>query len=1037
MRTVSDATNATWLAGDAIGSNRAMVRATIVHLQNLLVPMNNLAGDIYSSVVFGQHDQPVELPNIKSCSWVRAIGQDTATLTMVLYNQAPLPIGDSPESGDDFERSGYYTPARGTGTGSSRWGYSTNPWQARIVPDEIVRTYEGYGFDAEVSPEKDTNLYPSGVWRIDDVDFNTDFTITITARDISSVLVDQILFPPIVPRPQYPLRYTAYHLVDNPPVESGSVTWVNPGYSTDSGRPYVGEGGTVYGHHGSDAFDSSDATYWLSIGNARPDQGYSFEYVEGTLPNVKCGAVKVKIWGGPYTMYVSVFSNGKWQGAQTIPYDPHNPVSAPNGSDIAFVVTQHVNYETEVTVSLPKVYDKVTRVRVTFTNLYNSQIGEYHYRAGVRHFQASVGQVVMTSGGTHTEGNYGDFCLDDASEILTKRGWLTQAQLEVGDEALAQDPETGVASWQVIESVYRKHRKRKMLEMSSRNHSSVTTHNHRWLVTDQKGERKWRTTETLRTGQYIPTCAPVDLPIVAKYDDALVRLVAWIYTEGWSLKSGGWGIAQSLVVNPAKVDAIRRDLVSLYGDSGPMRRSRRSALVGEPLWQESVLRDLAVFKLSKFADDGLADVLPDKVPSTEFLVNLTQAQLDDFIEVSVDADGWRKGTQRFFGQKSKARVDAFVMACSLAGLATSVVKGHGQGRYESNEYHTVAILRRKNVVTNALKVQEVDYEGVVWCPTLKHHNFLARRNGQVFFTGNTDIVKKLLAWGGFYWPNDSSLAIQTDADGTTVTIMPPSDDSVLGKGRVWGDFLQTGTSLTAVDPDNPSESVALTMDVNIWDQQPIMDGITYIKNLIGFLFFIDDTGGAIWRLPNIWSIGNWIGDTASDAERTSTVIDIDETQVILQLNAKLSSRNVREYVYIGNVTGKLGAISAGFNPNPTGLRRVAGWTDQGFGKTDECQIMADLIALRMYFQYRTDQLKIAGNPAIQMDDQVRIYERLSNETFIHYVSGITMSFDLESGEYTYTLATYWLGDAAFTDWAFKPTDFSDATQAFLTEVGVI
>ena len=711
MRTVTATTAQTWQSGDYVGdAGRAMVRATIAHLQNLLVPYGS-SGGVYSSVVFGQHDRPVELPNIKSVQWKRAIDSDTATLTMVLYNQAPLPIGEAPEQSGDFERAGWYTPTRGTGQSPTRWGYATNDWQARIVPDAIIKTYEGYGFDKTVAPEDDPNLYLSGVWRVDDVDFKTDQTITITARDIGSVLIDQILFPPIVPKAIYPLRYTAYHQVANPQVPSGSVSWQNPVYSTDSGVPYVGVGGTVYGHHGSDAFDNDDQTYWLSIGNARPDQGYSYEYVEGSLNNVTCGGIKVKVWGGPYTMYVSVKSGGVWQGVQKIPYDPNNPVSAPNGADIMFVSMTTIDFEQELTINFTTPYSNVTAVRVTFTDLYNSRVGTYPYRAGVRHFQASVGAITMVDGGTHTEGNYGDY---------------------------------------------------------------------------------------------------------------------------------------------------------------------------------------------------------------------------------------------------------------------------------------------------------------------------------------TDIVKQLLAWGGFYWPNDSQLSIQTESDGDVDVTLPASDDTFIGKGRVWGDFLESGTYAAAVDPNNPNVTNPLTLGIEIWDKKPILDGINYIRDLLGFIFFIDDTGAAVWRLPNIYSLGNWIGDGASNASRTTTIQDIDEQQVLIELNAKLSGRTTREAVFVGNLTGKYGAISTGFlapTQQPTGLRRVAGWTDQNFGSDDECQIMSDLIALRMYFQYRTDQLTISGYPGIQIDDQVRIWERTSNETFVHYVKSIDMSWDLETGKYTYTLGTYWLGASAFDDWAFKPSDFSQPTQNYLHSLG--
>jgi hypothetical protein len=46
---------------------------------------------------------------------------------------------------------------------------------------------------------------------------------------------------------------------------------------------------------------------------------------------------------------------------------------------------------------------------------------------------------------------------------------------------------------------------------------------------------------------------------------------------------------------------------------------------------------------------------------------------------------------------------------------------------------------------------------------------------------------------------------------------------------------------------------------------------------------------------------------------------------------------------------------------------------------------------------------IPANPAIQIDDQVRIFERVTDETFFHYVTGITSAYDAETGKGEYTL----------------------------------
>ena len=399
MRTTTSATQAQWLSGDYVGTNRPIVRATI---QRLNVTLLTYAKQTYSSVPFGQASQPLELPNIKEVKWKRSVDGDVASMDMILYNTEPLPLGESPQNGD-LDQPGFYSPLRGTTAHSDRWDRGTNGWQDWIVPDRIIRTYEGYGFDPHVTPEVDAHLYPSGVWRIDDVTFTADGLITIACRDIGSVLLDQILFPPVVPFAYYPVWFEHFHRVANPPTTDAASGWVNPSYDSNSNVPWVGNGTPVHGHVPGDAFDSSNNTFWLSIGNAVPDAGYSFEWIQGKFSSRLIAGGQVRAWGGPYTCYVSVYANGRWQGNHTVPYDPHNPASAPNGANIRFVSSFHLPREGNVSFALPREYSGVTKMRLTFTNLFNSGIGPYKYRAGVRSFKACSSVSHTEPGGYHDE----------------------------------------------------------------------------------------------------------------------------------------------------------------------------------------------------------------------------------------------------------------------------------------------------------------------------------------------------------------------------------------------------------------------------------------------------------------------------------------------------------------------------------------------------------------------------------------------------------------------------------------------------------
>jgi hypothetical protein len=293
----------------------------------------------------------------------------------------------------------------------------------------------------------------------------------------------------------------------------------------------------------------------------------------------------------------------------------------------------------------------------------------------------------------------------------------------------------------------------------------------------------------------------------------------------------------------------------------------------------------------------------------------------------------------------------------------------------------------------------------------------------------TDIVKWFCAWAGFWWPQSGSGLAWTKYVGsdTRHVLAPASEDPALQKGRVWGDFMQTGT--TGV----------LRLPVETFDKAPLMDGVNAIREIIGFDFWIDETGAVVWRLPNIYKKGSYLMPAPGGTRdtRTEDVVVLDERETITDLTVTLASTNVRERIFVANIGGNFGYTVQGYNPYPSGMRRVAGWTDQGFESQKECRRMAEMIAIRQAVTYRQGTITIAANPAIQIDDQVRIYERQTGEGYLHRVTGISAEFDNEEGTFTYTLQTHWLGDEPFTKWAFTDTDLSDVTHAYLVELGAI
>jgi hypothetical protein len=133
--------------------------------------------------------------------------------------------------------------------------------------------------------------------------------------------------------------------------------------------------------------------------------------------------------------------------------------------------------------------------------------------------------------------------MDERTEVFTVRGWVGGEQIREGDLVRSINPDTGLAEWQPVESVYRRYGHSPMIHMSNAVHDSVTTPDHRWLVnrrdSQENWSRVWATTVKLNSTCRIPRAAiSGDAPTDAKYGDAFVELVAWWFTEG-SYRSNG------------------------------------------------------------------------------------------------------------------------------------------------------------------------------------------------------------------------------------------------------------------------------------------------------------------------------------------------------------------------------------------------------------------------------------------------------------------------------------------------------------------
>lgn len=888
-----------------------------------------------------------EIPNLQTIQIERSIDQDAATCVIRILNQNMSIVGTPPTNEEEFGNPGYYTFSRGSSSeATSRWGHVPNTWYDVLVPDALLRTYQGFGGHAKTRTQAvaDGNLILTGVWLVDEVRITTGGVLELRCRDMAKLLIDQPLYPPLVPQfdadgcDVYPLRYQRYFTMHGtqsyripyglslPPEENPTgrvihgieyATSTSPCKGDGEGYWLVGDDGGVFSYGYINWFGSKHnrgdylnqpirgmtATvthqgYWLMGGDGGVFAFGDAEFY-GSVPGLDIavanliaierskGAAGYYLFGDDGSVYAfgdAIFSGsgvdvvadtvvaadvkrsgteGYWVVTNTgIVYEfggavHYGDLDGEGFSDVVamaasvdgggyyllradgsvYTFGNAVYYGSPVDQATPIVLnDPATDIAVHPDSIgywiAAEDGGVFTYGTVALNFYGSLpGPWVNLA---LVDGNYFDYCVDEKTEALTKRGWLKYDEIHDGDEVLGIDADTGQGQWHNVNGVYRQYRRREMVAMKGASFDSLTTPDHRWLVKWGDGRLRWTCSDALRTTDLIPLSVSTEhLPTIASYSDDFVALVAWFWTEGWWIGANGAATSQSRTKNPENCDIIEGILTRLYGPPGPMtyRRGIPHATTTEgPSWNIDARADSGVqtYMLAARVGAELHKVCDqEKAVSFEFLSSLTKAQLDLFINYSMLGDATCNKERRramlhpergekseCLTQASEDRIRSFEIACVLAGHPVvthdRIYKGKPVWATTLLKCDTTSMVRSKSKV-GAARYEREWYEGVVWCPQTDLGNWVCRRNGSIHVTGNSDIVKDMLRWSGF-WLNDGGVSSQP-----------------------FGNIESTGIVNNTQDGAMPDD---------MFDKQPPIDVINKLKAVVGYIFWVDERGAA-------------------------------------------------------------------------------------------------------------------------------------------------------------------------------------------------
>lgn len=889
-----------------------------------------------------------EIPNVKSINIDRNLDSDAGSCTIVIYNQWHESIGDQPEMADQLGMPGFFSFNRGKNPDAvARWNQNINSWSEVLVENAMLRTYQGYGGyedNGDLMPLEDSvsgGYTPiTGVWLVDRVQIGSNGMITLTCRDMMKLLIDQVLYKPLVPSNQYPLKYYrwVYKTVNNQfdprkPIVKGEVAEFRPRYVDSSTDRWYGPNYRLHGHRGTDSVDGNPNTFALSVGNSHPSRPFCTDWFEYEV-NQNINEVYIHPWGGNYTMFVSILENGRWvdSGQGLIPYSYYPPTDT--GADIPFVMRTGVLWEAGQWFRLPRTFN-AQRVRITFRDHTQSPWGPWYYRCGIREIMFkinTVSQIIQFpwtfAAAAYPQGE-GYLIVDDVGKMFA----FGEAQVR-GKNA----PNRGVSSPVYAVSYLPSGQGYYILEGNGRVHGFGPGATH------------------LGDG-YSPN-----------NQDSLYQDMAVTHTgEGyWLLRKDG--IVQNFGDAPALGNMPITPALKEIGKYGlHWRDFHAKAMSGNPTDYGYVITngsgEVRAFGASNhYGEVGGRHLLINPPLGSELITDIQTTKTGNGYWVLSglgrlwaygDAQHVGEGTD---GQAGQTLLDFFKQVTwrlipNQAEDGYYLIKGGGGVKMHGN----------------------ADWWGQIGGA------------GTQRTTGNykdyADIVKEILLWSGYWLHSDN----------------PPGGQNPAVYGNIEG---------TGAYADEP-------LPEDMFDKVAPIDVITKLKEIVGYSVWIDQEGAFRFESPNWWASGNFF----YDGSHTDFIPEVDERVQLIEYGITAQDEHLRSEIIIANGNpesdNKKTVVTRIVPDTASSLRgmvKPAMFANEALLNKSEQRIMAELIALHIWFKKRIGTVTCIGNPAIDIGDQVRIWERVTSESYVHYVRGVSSTMDLDTGVYTMNLDTNWLGD---------------------------
>jgi anaerobic ribonucleoside-triphosphate reductase len=337
-------------------------------------------------------------------------------------------------------------------------------------------------------------------------------------------------------------------------------------------------------------------------------------------------------------------------------------------------------------------------------------------------------------------------CVSEDTEILAQDGWKRYDQVQLNDIIATFNVEKRVIEYLPVQRVFAQPYKGKMYCLQNRISDQLLSPGHRVI------RKKFNSDEyvlepiekviTLKSPFIVPVGSAGRVRVhndkdakSSSLDEDLIRLLAWIIADGSVDKSGRGSGRISIYQSKARNPQHYAEIIELCQRLELDYTERIQEGLGEPCNVIRFHAETTRWILHHFDSDKEQGI--KFIP--QVLLSLDAAASRVFVETYIKADG-HDGCK--ITTTSEEIRDQLLHVIVHAGYGATVYIRKPDNPLSVKDRYIVRVIRHEDTYINT--VEEIEYEGVIWCPNTANETVVARRNGKVFITGNTPFTNQTM-----------------------------------------------------------------------------------------------------------------------------------------------------------------------------------------------------------------------------------------------------------------------------------------------------